>query len=292
MDKKDNDYHAILKNHYKSVIEPSLEKNIRRDYLLFKIAIFSAVFMSFFMILNSHESWTFILIKLLIGGCLWSFSFLCSHVNFHIHMWTHNNTLEHRIFPFYHHYVDLNMYDTHKERYQASHIGFLCVAVFPLMFIDNFMGAGMLFAGLIDMFAHQWYHTQRAKRRAKFSFILFYFLTALEYVNVINTRKHHAVHHTHDVYHLDEVKGWMDVSWPIIGRCLDPLGDFFYHKFKDISYGGGFMFFLMYLAIFLVAFLFNPAANQELDLYLIPVYFLTIVFYFIIDFQWIKQKKQ
>ena len=171
---EDHDYRKALKKHYTSTIEFYFIKNRKIETLCFRV-IFSLVFsLSIFELLTSFTFSYLTFFEIAFGVLFWSFCFMCVHVNFHLHMWKHRATLNQKIFPFYHHYVDPMLYSKYRHNYHAAHLNALIFIILPMFYVNTIVAAMMFFSAALDLYTHQWYHTREADKKKHFNFFLFY----------------------------------------------------------------------------------------------------------------------
>lgn len=276
--KKDRKKYYMFKEHYETIIEPALYRNVFRDRWIFRISMFISLALSISIFWSTTDSLGIVLLKILLAILFWSFAFMIIHVNAHIHMWKNRNSIDQRIFPFYHHYVDVSLYSKHKDNYHAAQLEALAFIVIPMMYIDNVVGTTMFLFGTIDIFTHQWYHTKKEDRKKDFNPFLFWLLSFLERVHVIGTNNHIKVHHTHGLNQLDEVKGWLDVSWPFIGRSCDLLGDIIYKNFKDIKLGSYLVYGILAGMYILMWIFITPLSYNALNLQVVLLHIIVLTF--------------
>ena len=171
-------YRAQVERYYAAVIEPCLRENDRRDGRLYALLFALSLPLIAVVFLTTPDSASAVLAKVAVSIVVWSFLFMCGHVILHVHMWKHRGTLNQNPFAFYHHYADARMYSKYPGCYRASHIQALGFVVIPIMYIDNVMGATMVLLGVLDLFAHEWYHTPRGNRRSQFGPVWYRVLAA------------------------------------------------------------------------------------------------------------------
>jgi hypothetical protein len=256
-------YRSVLKEHYQTVIEPFFEKTKQREQLFFTISTSLLFVLSMFVFFRTQDSALMLCVKVILGFALWSFCFMCIHVNFHVNMLKCNLTLKQRIFPFYHHYVDVFLYQKHKENYNGAHLDAIAFIIIPAILIDNVIGSVMFLCALVDVFTHRWYHTKTEYRKNDFNVVTFNLLTFLESVNIINTKEHVRVHHSHDVEHLEDVQGWLDVFWPVIGKTFNYLGEKLYILFKGFPHADFMIWGLIYSVFAVLWFVLGSKATHS-----------------------------
>ncbi|MFT5172186.1 MAG: hypothetical protein ACI8W7_000350 [Gammaproteobacteria bacterium] len=256
-------YERLVKEHYANVVEPDLRANTKMDERLFGIGLLASLGVFGWIVWHVPATSALNILKIGAGVCIWSFMFACIHVCYHVHMWTHRRTLKQKAFAFYHHYVDIFMYSRHRAGYKAAQLLGFAFIVLPAMYIDNVIGATLFVMGMTDMTTHLWYHTRKRDRKQGFGPFAYWAIIVLERVGIINTRAHLVTHHTHDMHHLNEVKGWMDVRWPLIGAVCDALGDPLFRFFKDRPYGFYVLAIFAFTPLVLAGYVFDAHAVRD-----------------------------
>lgn len=78
----------------------------------------------------------------------------------------------------------------------------------------------------LQAIVHEWYHVPKSQRNACFSVFVTIPLNIMEFLNIINTKRHN-MHHKHTIDDLDAVEIWTDMWVP---EFVETITDAFWKK--------------------------------------------------------------